>query len=56
MALLNEGSATLAESESFKFKARITRKTPAAGNTKDGKIAAPLKYLGNFLATLEMPF
>ena len=47
----DEPNATLTESESFKFKAKITGKTPAAGNTKDAKIAAPLKYLSNFLRT-----
>ena len=30
-------------------------KTPAAGNTKDFKIALPLKYLSNFGETPEMP-
>ena len=29
--------------------------TPDNGNTKDAKIAAPLKYLGNFWRSLEMP-
>ena len=37
--------------ESFKY---ITRKTPAAGNTKNVEIAVPLKYLINFWRTLEM--
>ena len=41
--------------ESFKFKIDITRKSPADGNTKDVKIAVPLKYLSNFPRTLEMP-
>ena len=40
--------------KSFKFKIKITRKTPAAGNTKDVEIAVPLKYLSNFWRTLEM--
>ena len=31
-------------SESCKYKAKITGKIPAAGNTKDVKIAMPLKY------------
>ena len=35
----------IVESESFKFKINITGKTPDAGNTKDVKIALPLKYL-----------
>ena len=42
------------QSESFKFKIRITGKTPAAGNTKDVEIIVPLKYLRNFWRTLEM--
>ena len=45
----------IVKSESFKFKIIITGKTPAAGNTKNVKIAVPLKYLSNFLRTLEMP-
>ena len=31
-------------SRSFRFKARITERTPAAGNTRDAEIAVPLKY------------
>ena len=45
----------LANSESFKYKAKITGKTPNNGNTKDVEIIAPLKYLSNFWKTLEMP-
>ena len=37
--------ATLPNYESFKFKVKITGKAPADGNTKDVKIAVPLKYL-----------
>ena len=44
----------ITQSESFKYKIKITRKTPAAGNTKDVKIAVPLKYLCNFWRTLEV--
>ena len=44
----------ITESESFKFKARIRGKTPAACNTKDVEIAVPLKYLSDFWRTLEM--
>ena len=43
------------QSESFKFKIKITVKTFAAGNTKDVEITVPLKYLSNFWRTLEMP-
>ena len=39
----------ITESKSFKFKIKITGKTPAAGNTMDAKIAVPLKYLKSFL-------
>ena len=41
-------------SASFKLKVKVTEKKPAAGNTKDAKIAVPLKYLGNFWRTLEI--
>ena len=41
--------------ESFKSKAKITGKTPAAGNTKEVELILPLKYLSNFWRTLEMP-
>ena len=45
----------IADSESFKSKVKITQKTPADGNTKDVEIIVPLKYLGNFWRTLEVP-
>ena len=45
----------LTDSESFKSKVKITRNTPAAGNTKDVEIIVPLNYLSNFWKTLEMP-
>ena len=45
----------LASSESFKYKVKITGKTPNNGNTKDVEIIVPLKYLSNFWRTLEMP-
>ena len=41
----------ITESESFKYKIKITAKTPAAGNIKDVETAVPLKYLSNFLRT-----
>ena len=35
--------------ESFRFKARITGRTPAAGNMRHVEVAVPLKqYLSNF--------
>ena len=42
-------------SESFKYKIKITGKIPNNGNTKDVEIILPLKYLSNFWRTLEMP-
>ena len=44
----------LARSESFKYKVKITGKTPAYGDTKDVEIIVPLKYLSNFWRTLEI--
>ena len=44
----DDPSDTITESESFKYKIKITGKTPDAGNTKDVKIAVPLKYLRIF--------
>ena len=44
----------IADSESLKFKVKITGKTPDDGNTKDVEIIVPLKYLSNFWRTLEM--
>ena len=38
----------LANSESFKYKIKITGNTPAEANTKDVEIIVPLKYLSNF--------
>ena len=39
------------DSKSFKFKTKITGKTPNDHNEKDVKIMAPLKYLSNFWRT-----
>ena len=44
----------ITQSESFKHKIKITWKTLVDGNTKDVKIAVPLKYLSNFWKTPEM--
>ena len=41
--------------KSFISKTKITGKTPDNGNTKDVKVAVPLKYLSNFWRTLKMP-
>ena len=51
----NEPNDNLANSESSKYKLKITGRTPADGNTKDVEITLPLKYLSIFWRTLEMP-
>ena len=51
----DEPNDNLADSESFKSKIKITRKTPNNGNTNDVEIIVPLKYLSKFWRTLEMP-
>ena len=43
----------ISNSESFKFKMKITGKSLAAGNTKKVEIIVPLKYLNNFWRTLK---
>ena len=43
------------DSESFKFKKKITGKTPNDDNKKDVEIMVPLKYLSNFWKILEIP-
>ena len=48
-------NATITDSESFKFKASITGRTPAGGNPKDVEIAVPLKYLKYFRELLRYP-
>ena len=45
----------IADSESFKYKVKITGKTPDDGNTNNVEIIVPLKYLSTFRRTLEMP-
>ena len=46
---------SLADSESFKSKGKITGSTPDNGNVKDVEIIVPLKYLSNFWIALEIP-
>ena len=43
------------DSESFKYKTKITGKTRNDNNEKDVEIMVPLKYLNNFWRSLEMP-
>ena len=51
----DEPNDSLADSESFKSKVKITGKTLNDGNSKNFEIIVPLKYLRNFWRTLEMP-
>ena len=51
----DEPNDNLTDSESFKSKIKITRKTPTVGNEKDVEIMVPLKYLSKFWRTIEMP-
>ena len=50
----DELNDNLTDSESFKSKIKITRNTPADGNTNDVEIIASLNNLYNFWRTLEM--
>ena len=45
---IDEPNDNLANSESFKFKVKITGKTPNDDNEKDVEIMVPLKYLSIF--------
>ena len=51
----DEPNDNLVNSESFKFRVKITGKTPDDDNEKDVVIMVPLKYLSNFWRTLEKP-
>ena len=56
MAILQRQAASiLTDSESFKSTKKIIGNIPADGNTKNAEIAVPLKHLGNFWRTLEIP-
>ena len=44
----HEPNDNLVDFESFKSETKITRNTPADGNTNDFEIIVPLKYLSNF--------
>ena len=50
----DEPNNSLANSKSFKFKIKITGRTPVGGNEKNIEIMVPLKYLRNFWRTLEI--
>ena len=50
----DEPNDNLVDSESFKSKTKITRKTSNNRNEKDVEIMVSLKYLSNFWRTLKM--
>ena len=50
----DDGNDNTTQSESFRYKIKITVKTLAAGNTKNVEIGVLLKYLSNFWRPLEM--
>ena len=52
----DDPNENIVHSESFEFKINITVKNRADANTKDFKIAVPLKYLSNFRRTREISF
>ena len=49
----NERNDNITESESFKWKIKVTGNTPDNDNTENVEIAVILKYLGNFWRTLK---
>ena len=51
----DEPNDNIANSESFQFKVKITRRTPDNDNKRNVEIAVPLKYVSYFWRTLEMP-
>ena len=44
----DDSNDNIAGSESFRYKLKITWKTPDDRNTKNVEIIVPLKYLSNF--------
>ena len=44
----DDANGNIEDSQSFKSKLKITKKTPNNGNTKGVEIIVPLKYLSNF--------
>ena len=51
---IDDPNDNITQSESFKFKVKISGKTPAVGNRKDVQKAHPLKHLSNFWRPLEI--
>ena len=46
----------ITSSESFKFKSKLTGRTPVNGKTEDAEITITLQNLSNFWRFLKMPF
>ena len=44
----DDANDNITQSESFKYKIKITGNNPAASNTKNVEIWVPLKYWSNF--------
>ena len=51
----DDPNGNITQSDSFKYKIKITGKTSAAGNTTNVEIVVPLKSLSNFWRAFEMP-
>ena len=50
-----KNNLTVDNSSSFKYKSNIIGNLSQAGTRNNVKIVVPLKYLSNFLGSLEMP-
>ena len=46
---------SIRDSKSFDYKTKITGSFDAGNNNKEVTIATPLKHLGNFWRTLDIP-
>ena len=51
----DDPNGNITQSDSSKYKIKITGKTSAAGNTTNVEIVVPLKSLSNFWRAFEMP-
>ena len=50
---IDDPNDNIIQSESFRYTMKITGTPPADGNTKNVKIAVPIKYLSNFWELLK---
>ena len=51
----DDPNGNITQSDSFKYKIKITGKTSAAGNRTNVEIVVPLKYLSNCWRAFEIP-